>query len=336
MDYQSYINEITSDIKNPLNCAFGDFELTQQCNFNCKMCFINNKNIDGLKSEQYIKYAKEAVENGLLELSLTGGEVFTRKDFFDIYDEIYKLGVLISIMTNGYLLDDKKIEHLYHKPPHNIYVTLYGTSNETYKKICGVDNGFTVVYNNIQKLINAGIRVVLQATLTVYNICDYEEMIKLGKVLNLPIRVNHRLFYPLDTAQNDINNIKKSQIDLSDTPDDLINSERNYITSTEIIKKCKALKNSFCITAKGKLQICQRCTYMSVNIDEKGLISALDYLRSKVEYFKIPKKCLQCNNSQFCDLCLGGIYQLKNGSTYPYECFCEFAKRKKKIMNIND
>lgn len=311
---------------------FGEFELTRQCNFNCPMCFVRKKSVPGLDAKTYGEYAKIASEKGLLELSLTGGEVFTRKDFFEIYDKIYELGILISIMSNGYLLDEKKIKHLRQKPPHHIYITLYGASNETYYNICGVRNGATVVYQNISKLLNAGIRLVLQVTLTTVNIKDYESILQFADTENIPIRTNYHIYDPIRNADTNQEDIKIARLQLKDVPAELLEYERvNRSHPHEIVKQCQAIKNSFCVTAEGQLQICQRAVYPNVNIENNDLIFALQHLRELAEQRAVPAKCKQCNKTAFCNLCLGGLYQLKSGNIIPYDCFCEYAIQTRKL-----
>lgn len=69
----------------------------------------------------------------MLFLLLTGGEPFLRKDFRQIYTELKKLGLLISINTNATLIDEETVEWLKKDPPMKVNVTLYGGGNETYK-----------------------------------------------------------------------------------------------------------------------------------------------------------------------------------------------------------
>ena len=61
------------------------FELTCNCNFQCKHCYtIVNKKRDELTFEQ-IKYILNVIKDkGVLILTLTGGDPLIRKDFKEI------------------------------------------------------------------------------------------------------------------------------------------------------------------------------------------------------------------------------------------------------------
>ena len=90
----------------------GNFELTSRCNFQCKMCYVHDqKNVD-LSAEEWISIGKSAVDQGMVFLLLTGGEPFLRPDFCEIYEALYKMGLLISINTNGSLIDDSMFAFL--------------------------------------------------------------------------------------------------------------------------------------------------------------------------------------------------------------------------------
>ena len=129
-----------SNKKIPLNAAF---ELTPRCNLNCRMCYIHSPQKDcsfidkELTAQQWIKLASDARDAGLLNLILTGGEIFLREDFENIYEGISKMGLSIILYTNASLIDQEKVKWLGRMPPSSMEITLYGASAQTYDKVCG-------------------------------------------------------------------------------------------------------------------------------------------------------------------------------------------------------
>ena len=71
-------------------------------------------------------------------LTLTGGDIFTRKDFLDIYLYAKRKGFIIELYTNGALINDKIVEVFSKYPPLLVDISLYGSCEETYKKVTGV------------------------------------------------------------------------------------------------------------------------------------------------------------------------------------------------------
>ena len=71
-------------------------------------------------------------DQGCLLITLTGGEVFLRKDFIEIYKYIKLKGMLVTIFTNISLLTDDIINIFKLYPPIKISISLYGTNNTEY------------------------------------------------------------------------------------------------------------------------------------------------------------------------------------------------------------
>ena len=61
------------------------FELTPKCNFNCIHCYLQNvHSSEQLSYEEITKILDILYDEGILFLTLTGGEILLRKDFLDI------------------------------------------------------------------------------------------------------------------------------------------------------------------------------------------------------------------------------------------------------------
>ena len=71
------------------------------------------------------------MEQGVVFLLITGGEPLLRDDFPQIYTELSKLGFIISINTNGYLITDKILELFKKNPPTRVNISLYGANDNT-------------------------------------------------------------------------------------------------------------------------------------------------------------------------------------------------------------
>ena len=114
----------------------GTFELSPVCNFDCRMCYVRKSpeevkchNRKMLNLEQWKKIADQAENAGMLYLLLTGGEPFLWPDFWKLYMYLSKKGFLISINSNGSLIDEGVIEQLKERPCIRISMTWYEGSS---------------------------------------------------------------------------------------------------------------------------------------------------------------------------------------------------------------
>ena len=62
----------------------------------------------------------------------TGGEIFTRLDFLEIYIYAKKKGFIVELLTNGTLIETKAIEIFNMYPPASISISIYGKDEESY------------------------------------------------------------------------------------------------------------------------------------------------------------------------------------------------------------
>ncbi len=95
-----------------------------------------------LSAAQWLELARTAVDHGMLFLLLTGGEVFLRPDFFDIYTPLTRMGFILTLFTNGTLVTDSVATRLAEAPPSRTEITLYGATAETYEAITGVPGSY--------------------------------------------------------------------------------------------------------------------------------------------------------------------------------------------------
>ena len=97
-DYGPLVHELhrrAAAQRQPVN---GTFELTERCNLDCRMCYVRHSAGDAarrtkeLSASAWLELARQAIDNGMVFLLLTGGEVFLRPDFFEIYTPAHAPG----------------------------------------------------------------------------------------------------------------------------------------------------------------------------------------------------------------------------------------------------
>ena len=104
------------------------FELTPFCNFSCNMCYIHltpeqaEQQGKLLSTDQWIHLGEETKKNGVVSLEITGGEAVTRRDFPALYTAFSKMGYMINLRSNGYLLCGNLIELLQQYKPKRVSI----------------------------------------------------------------------------------------------------------------------------------------------------------------------------------------------------------------------
>lgn len=178
----------------------GQFELTPLCNLNCGMCYVhlNAEQMGGqslLTVEQWKEAARQAAEAGMLSASLTGGECLTYPGFDELYLYLQNLGCFVDVLTNGVLLDEKRLRFFREHPPASIQVTLYGPNEDAYERVTG-RRVFHTVLENLQRVREAKIPLIITITPNRALGEDAFDTIRTAFGLTKNIVINTSLFTP--------------------------------------------------------------------------------------------------------------------------------------------
>ena len=325
------------------------FEITPLCNLSCKMCFIrlDKEKMDGIgklmTTVQWTKIAKETAELGVLSILITGGEPFLHPEFIDIYTNIAKLGFLITLYTNAVMLNDKIIETLKKYPPNFLYITIYGSSEETYEKLCGNGEAYNSVVNNIKifKDIFKDIPINLRTTIVKENIKDLDEIREFAKQMQLKFTFGFGKIKPIRGAEyRDIEKSRLSPEEVVKMQESALNSKKfeKNLTDVNIQKtnvtddmknlNCSAAKTTYTISWDGKMLPCQIFSSpykLPLDIGIKNAWNELKNIRSTI---KKPDRCINCKYKYYCGNCPAKI-QAESG-TYidgeSYKCMQQSCK----------
>ena len=317
----------------PLN---GTFELTPCCNMACKMCYVRmtkqqQEEIAPLRTaKEWLALAEEAKKQGMVYLLLTGGEPFLRPDFREILSGLNKMGLLVSINSNGTLITEEVISWLKETPPVRVNVTLYGASDETYERLCGNPNGFTQTVHGIRLLKNAGITVKINCSITPHNVDDIEGIFAFAKQEGLLVQASSYMFPPLrrdnamvgtndrlsaeDAAYQSARTVcllngedyflqkMKNNAPIS-LPDDSGEDCPELSAEGEGIR-CRAGKCSFWITWDGRILPCGMFPGDNAeNIFDTGFADAWERIKRSAAAIRMPPKCSKCQMRDQCKAC---------------------------------
>jgi len=116
------------------------WEFTRRCNLNCKSCFNRFfSEREELSFKDILKIAKQLYDAGVYEIRCTGGEPTIRPDFFEIVEELSKMGFYLSMGTNGIYSKDV-LKKVMHAPINWIILSIDGSDELTNAEIRGSGN----------------------------------------------------------------------------------------------------------------------------------------------------------------------------------------------------
>lgn len=303
----------------------GTFELTPLCNMNCKMCYIRmTKEEMKLKGRErtaaeWLDLARQAKECGMLFLLLTGGEPFLYKDFWYLYEELKKMGLIVSINSNGTMLQGEILERLIKNPPYKINVTIYGGSDETYAELCRCPDGYTRATNAVRRLREAGVFVKINGSITPHNCMDIEKCFDFAKEVQTPCQLGSYMFPP--TRRDDvtterfraeqagfyqakIDRLRYASEDFKKIVSDIRKCETDGSTLDLPEKfRCRAGRSGFWVTWKGEMTGCGMMEKFYEYPFEDGFEVCWKRINKTIAEQTVLSACKDCPDRDICKVC---------------------------------
>jgi MoaA/NifB/PqqE/SkfB family radical SAM enzyme len=160
----------------------GTIEVTERCNNRCVHCYVNlplkdqKARSNELTYEEHCRILDEITAAGCLWVCFTGGEIFIRKDFLDIYTYAKRKGLLVTLFTNGTMITPQIADYLLKWRPFLIEITLYGNTKETYEKVTGIPGSYQRCMEGIHLLMARGLPLRLKTTVVTLNKHEVRDM----------------------------------------------------------------------------------------------------------------------------------------------------------------
>ena len=183
--------------RRPLSCLF---ELTPTCNLRCHFCYVALDPYKGpyLSTQQVCRILDKLHDAGILWLTLTGGEIFSRRDFADIYRYARSKGFLITLFTNATMMNEKLAALFRELPPFTVEVSIYGHTAEIYEATTQIPGSFARFERGIKLLQDAGVALKLKTSVSTFTQDHVSDLFKYAEARGLPYNVDLTLDHTHD------------------------------------------------------------------------------------------------------------------------------------------
>ena len=155
-----------------------ELEITRRCNLRCVHCYARAEDRpfdDELTFDELVSVLDQGRALGIRELSLTGGEVFVRRDFVDVIDAGLDRGYDVRFVTNATLLDQPLLRALCARPIKLITASLDAMSTAAHEAIRG-PGSHRPARDAIDRLLDAGFPLSVITAFSRLNIGDFDAL----------------------------------------------------------------------------------------------------------------------------------------------------------------
>lgn len=243
----------------------GQWELTCRCNLKCVMCYTDCFNTPErirreLSTGEIFRILGELHEAGCMEITFTGGEPFSRSDFKEIYERARHLGFLLTLFTNGTLMNEETADWLARHPPQRVEISLHGISAGVFDEVTQISGSFGRCLKAIKLLRERQIPLVLKTVGLTANqneilaIKRYAGSLGEGVEWRFGQYLRDNLARDGDPFRYQLSEGKLQEIEREDPT--LWQAKCDEVEKYQSITGCSPKLHSFHIDAYGQLQIC--------------------------------------------------------------------------------
>lgn len=327
----------------PLQVAI---EVTRRCPLECLHCYNNLPMGDleakrrELSKEDHFLILDELVEMGCFWLLYTGGEIFARKDFLEIYTYAKRKGFLITLFTNGTIVNEQIVDYLAAWPPFAIEITLYGRTKETYESLTGIPGSYERCLRGIRLLKEKGLPLKLKTVATSINKHEVLAMRRFAEEeLGVEFKIDGQINPRVDCSQSPLAvRLKPEEVVALDMAMPKGVSEYRRLAKRDLEKLpnlsqidsiyfCGGGMNSFAINAYGEIGICVISQQETFSVLDQGVRTVWENSLLELRQRKRTKhtKCIQCRIQSLCGMCPANG-EMENGEREsPVDFLCHVA-----------
>lgn len=324
-----------------------DIEIIGTCNFKCVHCYIAPvaKREDVMPLEHAELIFDKLAAAGTLRVLLTGGEIFTHRQFKEIYLAAKKRGFVIALNTNAYLIGKRWADFLAEHPPKIISISLYGLTEESYERVTGIPNSFQRCVDAIDMLVARGLVLDLKCPGMTLTAPEMPAMKAFAEARGIPFRWDPNLTPRRDGAAEPLR--------LQMTPEEVLEMTHHIDPGLESLRRfsegrvgprpgnkvyqCGAGISTLAINVHGGVTTCTSSRHMVGNLVEQSFEEVWESLGNKVDRkFPDGHPCATCKFRAMCAGCPATVEQLTGLPEGYVQEYCRITHLQAKALGHHD
>lgn len=324
-------NEQTSDVQHTDYIEFEDalykygylysvhIDLTYLCNLRCIHCYHDFDEYSAkyeMSSDDIFQFIDEIYELGALHITLSGGEVFLRNDFWDIVNYITSKGMLITIFTNATLINADSIEQITKNNIMKIGISLYSLDEKIHNTITTSEKSYSQTMHSISLLKNINCNIEIKCVLLKNNFSSYKKLSDFCKSNNFSLTLDTSMTPKLtgDTSPIHYSFSYKQMVEFSLDKDFNYYAMKNNLINLNSAP-CSAGKVSLYCNPSGDIYPCVSLrTYLGNFKNIKNIWNNSTLLKNFQSL--MVKDFSDCGKHDYCNFCIEvcpAISYLENG-----------------------
>ena len=148
-------------------------DLTYRCNERCVHCYLDHDDHGEMTTAEIKDLLDQMADAGVFYLTISGGEILMRRDFFEILEYARTRTFCVKLKTNGILIGKTEAEHLKALGVESVQISIYSHVPEVHDAITKLPGSLKHSIEAVRRLRAHGIPVIMANVLMVQNATDY-------------------------------------------------------------------------------------------------------------------------------------------------------------------
>ena len=161
------------------------FDITYRCNERCVHCYLDHDDHGEMTTAEIVEVLAQLADAGVFFLTLSGGEVLMRRDFFEILEKARHLLFNVKVKTNAVMIHEEEAARLRQLGVEQIQISIYSHQPEVHDAITKLPGSLKRTIQAIRFLKSQGLKVTIANVLMAGNFDDQRGVIELAKELGV-------------------------------------------------------------------------------------------------------------------------------------------------------
>jgi AdoMet-dependent heme synthase len=147
-------------------------DVTYRCNERCVHCYLDHDDHGEMTTAEIKDVLDQLADAGVFFLTFSGGEVFLRRDFFELLEYARRLLFNVKIKTNAVMISKADAQRIRALGVDTVQISVYSHRPEVHDAVTNLPGSFERTIKAIRFLSEQGLKVTIANVLMTWNLAD--------------------------------------------------------------------------------------------------------------------------------------------------------------------
>jgi radical SAM protein with 4Fe4S-binding SPASM domain len=299
-------------------------DLTYRCNERCVHCYLDHDDHGEMTTAEIKDLLDQMADAGVFYLTISGGEILMRRDFFEILEHARARTFCVKLKTNGVLIRKKEAERLRELGVETVQISIYSYRAEVHDAITKMPGSFRQSIDAVRFLRMQRLTVTMANVLMTQNANDYMSVRALAAELDAKFTIDPTITPMMDGDRSILNlNVEQAALQEVFRNEALVGNVEEFCAPPQGLDEealdmlpCSAGHTSCYVSPYGDVYPCVQFPLPTGNVRQTKFV---DIWRDSPQFKEVRSitlrdmpSCSKCAHGGTCTRCPGLAYMEGN------------------------